>query len=162
MKYPTQARLRELFDYDSVSGDLLWRQTLSNRALKGSIAGCVDDKDHICVQVMGRSYRAHRLIWIYHHGHIPDKMQIDHIDRNRSNNRIDNLRLCTSSQNSANRTAKSSTGFKGVRRNGKRYQAVLKHDGKFKTLGTYDTPEEAHEVYLGAAKEIWGEFACSG
>jgi hypothetical protein len=87
--------------------------------------------------------------------------KIDHKDRDTLNNQKANLRPCTTSQNGANckRRETNTTGFKGVRRNGSRYMARIKVNGRELYLGTYDTPEEAHQVYMAAARKYFGEFA---
>lgn len=74
-----------------------------------------------------------------------DKIDIDHINRNKTDNRKSNLRICNRSQNNYNRQCKNSVGYKGVKRsqNGKRFIA----QANSKYLGTYDTPEEAHDVW---------------
>lgn len=93
--------------------------------------------------------------------------QVDHIDRDRLNNRRNNLRICTAIQNAANRSAKEGKRFKGVfhRKYLKTRPFVSYVDSKSRGnrkrqyLGYYDTAEEAARAYDCAAKEIWGEFA---
>lgn len=108
---------------------------------------------------------AHRLAWVYVHGSIPDGMEVDHIDCNPSNNRIDNLRLATSSQQKMNKRVQSNnrSGLKGAyyhdAHKGKKWRSQIKVDGRYRFLGYYHTPEEAHAAYAEAAKEFFGEFA---
>lgn len=86
---------------------------------------------------------------------------IDHKNRDRTDNRWENLREATRSQNNANRRASSTHGFKGAtfnRRQG-RWMAQTKVNGKRVYLGYYDTPEEAHAAYVAAAERYFGEFA---
>lgn len=87
--------------------------------------------------------------------------EVDHRDLNGLNNQRDNLRVATRSQQSANRRMRSenTTGFKGVGRKNSRYFAAIRVNGKHKHLGMFDTPEEAHEAYVQAAKRYYGEFA---
>lgn len=91
---------------------------------------------------------------------------VDHIDGDPLNNRRSNLRICTNSQNQANRGVRSQNklGIKGVSAvkgsfKETRYRAQIKKNGKVKNLGYYRTPEEAHEVYKAAALELHGEYA---
>lgn len=107
-----------------------------------------------------KTYRTHRVIWIMHHGDIPDDMMIDHKDGDTHNNLIENLRLATFQENIANRPGLSKRGLpKGVRQVGNRFQARIKIDGKEISLGAFNTPEEAGEAYKAAAEDSHGEFA---
>lgn len=102
--------------------------------------------------------RMHRLIM----GN-PDGLFVDHIDGNGMDNRKENLRVCTASQNSMNRAAVSKNvfGYKGVEKNGKsmRFSARIKVGGVRYYLGSFKTPKEAAEAYNEAAKKHHGEFA---
>ena len=110
------------------------------------------------VNVCGRAYRAARLAWFYVHGAWP-KHHIDHINGDRLDNRITNLRDIPRQANNQNihRPFKTNkTGFLGVdfdKRNN-RYRASIRHNGSNRTLGRFDTPEEAHEVYLNAKRRL--------
>lgn len=108
----------------------------------------------------GKEYRAHRIIWSLFNGEIPEGMLIDHIDGNRSNNRIENLRLATRIQNNANKMHTYEHGLpKGVTKVGSKFRARLYHKGKNYSLGCFNTVEEAEEAYNKKAIEIHGEFA---
>ena len=91
----------------------------------------------------------HRLLGIAFIPNPENKPCIDHIDRNRQNNNISNLRWATESENSSNRKAYGEVPFRGVTKtkNGNRFQATICIDGKRQNIGTYDTPEEASEAY---------------
>ena len=87
---------------------------------------------------------------------------VDHINGNTLDNRKENLRVCTVAENNCNRTNKrNSTGYKGVRKDGskeKPYTARIQHKRKVYLLGSFASPEEAHEAYCAKAKELHGEF----
>ncbi len=101
---PTQARLKELFDYDGETGELIWRVKPSRRIPAGTIAGGYDGYGYIKITVDGRCYFAHLLVWVWCKGVSPQST-VDHRDTNKSNNRIDNLREVTTAQNQHNRPA---------------------------------------------------------
>ena len=84
---------------------------------------------------------------------------VDHIDNNKSNNHVTNLRWCTGSQNAANASAYNALNLKGVWKHGKKYQSEIRCNGVRFFLGTFPTPEEAHEAYKAKAVELFGEFA---
>lgn len=94
-------------------------------------------------------------------GEIPKNMQVDHVNRNRLDNRRENLRLCTQSENHANKLSKNKWGYKGVvqHRNKKQYSALIQKDGKKIHIGLYQTPKEAAIAYNVKAVELFGQFA---
>ena len=106
------------------------------------------------VSVNSVVYRTYRIIYEMHHGDIPEGMFIDHINRDPSDNRLENLRLASNFQNSQNRK-----GLGYFKRSSGNYTAYVKHDGKRKNLGTYPNPYEAHGAYLKAKRELCGEYA---
>ena len=120
-----------------------------------------NEKGYYRIELGGRRYFAHRLAWYLHYGEWPSAM-IDHINGDRKDNRIANLRLANQSQNSANakRYSNNSTGYKGVseRRPGQ-FRASVRKDGKLRHLGTFSTPEAAYDAYVEAANDLHGSFA---
>lgn len=141
----TQVRLHELFDYDPETGNLLWK--VARQGIRvGDVAGCINTRGYRYVCVDGRDHRAHRLVWLYHHGEWP-KNGIDHIDRDPGNNRIENLRDVSRALNNLNRSLPNNIGYAGVSKNRSGFRAKIKIFGETVSLGTYDTPEEAHAVY---------------
>ena len=116
----------------------------------------------IVVGCDGKTYRAHRIIWEMHNGPIPDEMVIDHINGDPFDNRLSNLRICTTAQNRMNNgpSRASKTGYKGVVYNPNRrlYEAGISINGKRKNLGRYKTPQEAHTAYINAASKQYGEY----
>lgn len=126
------------------------------------ILGCDNGAGYLCFTLDGRRYKAHRLAWLYMTGDWPP-FDVDHVNMVKSDNRFANLRLATRSQNRANtpRRADNTSGFKGVVR-GRRagtWAAQSMKDGKRVHLGTYDTPEAAHQAYCEAATILFDKFA---
>lgn len=113
-------------------------------------------KGHVQIRVDGRLYLAHRLAWLYVYGFIPNG-DIDHINGNRSDNALSNIRIGTHAQNMQNRRTPShgsKTGFLGVSPTGRRYQARIGNGPYELYLGSFDTAEEAHAAYLKAKREL--------
>lgn len=160
----TQERLKELFDYNPMTGDFVRKVSRSGpKAHVGSVAGCDNGQGYIRIYVDGKPYKAHRLAWLYVHGSMPK--EIDHKNLNRSDNRIANLRAVSRGQNRTNCGAykNNTSGLKGVslyKPNGK-WKAQIQKDGKKLALGYFDTKEEAHSAYVNAASRMFGEFARS-
>lgn len=156
----TQECVRKLFDYDADAGRLIWKTSPRAKVRVGDEAGCVDGR-YVRVQVMGRRYCAHHIAWLWMTGEWP-KQQIDHKDRNSTNNAWSNLRVASPSQNAANRAVRAGNkcGLKGAYRlpNGK-FSASIKKDGRSKNLGQFETAEAAHGAYCAAARRAFGEFA---
>ena len=152
-----------LLRYDPDTGDLYWRVTKSPKAAAGQKAGSVNQHGHVNLQIDKKMYAAHQIVFLLHHGYIPK--EIDHINRVKTDNRIENLRPCTSTQNKGNigllRT--NSTGIRGVSRNSRsgKYHAQIKINGKQTYLGRFDTLEEAEVMYRGAARLYFGEFCAN-
>ena len=147
----TQVYLKDTFDYDQ-NGFLTKKDG-------GMVKLYRNDKGYDLMHLMGRLCRLHRLVFLYHHGYMP-KM-IDHINQNRADNRVENLRECTNQQNMANTTAYSTNklGVKGVRRHKGKFQANITVNYKSYCLGSYETVELAKECYDLAASMAFGEFA---
>lgn len=158
-------RLREALDYDPATGIFRWRVCVSRKTQIGGVAGSVYPNGYLRVKLDGRDYLAHRLAWFHVTGKWPTG-QIDHRDLDRTNNRFDNLREATGSQNQANRKMleKAASGYKGVCRYNHRklkrpYHAKFQHKGKVHSVGYFATAEEAHAAYAEAVKVFNGEFA---
>ena len=161
----TQERLKELFDYDPETGNfvrLIGRSGPNARV--GDIAGCDNGQGYIRIYVDGKPFKAHRLAWLYVHGHMPK--EIDHANRDRSDNRIGNLRDVSRSQNRMNSGAyrNNTSGLTGVSwyPQTKKWKAQIQRQGKKKALGYFESKEAAHEAYLSAAREMFGEYARYG
>lgn len=164
-KVLTQGRLKELLFYDE--NIEMFRYAKPRPRIKvGDIAGYLNQSGYRSVMLDGKHYLEHRLIWLYFYGEFPSGLQnqIDHIDGNRTNNKLTNLRLCSNSQNQMNtcRQDNNTSGFRGVsyhKLTGK-YQTRIKNPStnKREYLGLYLTAEEASEVYEALAKEYFKGF----
>ena len=142
-------------------GNLYWAETRCSRAVKGQLAGAIDGKGYRHINFKGKFYRVHRLVFFMFHGYLPP--EVDHINRDRQDNRIENLRASDKNLNKGNSGmhAHNTSGFRGVSRNSRsgKWHAQIKIHGKQTYLGRFDTPEEAAEVYDARAKEVFGEHA---
>jgi hypothetical protein len=156
----TQERLNELFTYDAATGNLIRKVAKANQPA-GSVAGSVNARGHVNVMVDGGMCAAHRIVFLMVHGWLP--VEIDHINRVKTDNRIENLRPATSSQNKGNvgLSRTNASGYRGVSRNSRsgKWHAQIKINGKQTYLGRRDTPEEAALLYNEAATRHFGEFA---
>lgn len=144
--------LRECLSYDAETGNLCWISLpiRARKSLIGAVAGVIDRSGYRVVTFDGVRYLAHRLIWAHVHGSLPGQM-IDHINRDKGDNRIQNLRLVDASQNAQNQPIHrpNKTGFAGVKKHHNRYVAVISFGKRVqKKLGSFATPEEAHECYM--------------
>jgi hypothetical protein len=146
---PTLDRLDELFTYDPESGDLRWKVSYTNRVRVGDIAGCVCPRTgYRKIGINLTQYMVNRLVWMIHYGEDPGALEIDHINRNRLDNSIKNLRAVTHRENQQNRVMpnkfrKNITGKLYIR-----YRAHMKTNPwkvvvKEKYLGVFATYEEA-------------------
>lgn len=159
-------RLREVLDYDAVTGTFLWKKRISIRICVGDVAGVVRNtgpRPYVVIGIDGEKYLAHRLAWAHHYGE-PPPPKIDHEDGDGCHNWISNLRASTHSQNLANmrKTVKSSTGFRGVYPygpTGKKFEAKAMKDYRPVRFGIFDNPEDAYAAYCVGIKSLFGEFA---
>ena len=142
-------RLKELFKYEN--GLLIRIVKTSNNTKVGDVVGTsTDTAGYALVTIDGATQRVHRMIWIYHNGAIEDKYIIDHKDRNKSNNKIENLRKVTKQENSFNTNAKGYYYHKKL----KKWRAMIGIDGVSKSLGCFETEAEAKVAYQNAKKEL--------
>ena len=156
----TADELRSILHYDPLTGVFTRRESASGR-LAGSVAGSVSP-GYIRVWVLKRLYMAHRLAWLYVYGTWP-KNQIDHINRNRSDNRIANLRDVTNQQNMCNAGdfSTNTSGRKGVYwdKRDSRWRACIVNKGRYFSLGYFDTQAKAVAARVAAEKLYWAELA---
>lgn len=148
----TQSLVREHFDYNKDTGVFVWKKSTERSRIKpGTAAGTVMSKGYTHITFLGFRIYAHRMAWLYVYGSWPEE-QIDHINGDRNDNRIDNLRPSWHSANAQNRNAIG--GWVKLKRNlAKSYQAKIVVDGRRYHLGYYATEAEAVAAYR-AAKRI--------
>lgn len=113
---PPVELLRERFDYNPETGELRWRVTLGGHIKAGEMVGTTDGGGYRQVRVNGVLYKTHRICWALYYGEDPYGHELDHIDRDKTNNSIDNLRLATRETNCFNRDFKnvSSSGHRNI------------------------------------------------
>lgn len=141
----TQEELLNYFTYEEETGFLYWKNPTSRRVKAGERAGCLTKHGYYCVMVKGVLLYAHRVIWCMYTGKWP-KFQLDHKDRNRANNRMNNLREVTNQKNSLNKGVISSntSGTTGVYLNTRgKYTAQITVNGKTKSLGSFSNINDA-------------------
>jgi NAD+--asparagine ADP-ribosyltransferase len=136
-KHINLAEVAELLTYNN--GALYWKKS-------GKKAGTTRKEGYNVVQLHKTQYYAHRLIWAILKGEIPQDMHIDHINRNKSDNRIENLRLVTTRENALNKVSKpSNTGIYGVSKDRDYYKVSFTVDGKSIHIGNFKDIHKAKE-----------------
>ena len=151
----TQEELKAQVEYNADTGVFTWKVRNSNRIKIGDEAGNHHNSGYIEMQLLGKRYLAHRLAWIYVHGYTPEL--IDHIDGNRLNNKISNLREATYAENAYNSKLRSDnkSGVRCVSWDKKRqsWEVRVKINGKLKHFGNYKDLDEAAKVADKIRKE---------
>ena len=153
--------LKKYLRYCPSTGIFYFTSHPDNGLQEGDPAGYLDDTGYIRVRIEGVSFSAHRLAFLFMTGREPGQA-VDHINHDPTDNRWCNLRECTLAQNSGNAKLRkdNKTGFKGVRKSKSgKYVASMRYNGKSVHLGTFCTPEEAHQAYCKAAEDQYGEFS---
>ncbi len=156
----TVKRLKQVLIYKPKTGEWFWRAINPNSRMKiGNRAGYILQCGYWLLRVDGKRYYSSRLAWFYMTGRWP-KQNIDHIDRNRANDRWKNLRECNQSQNRMNSSTqlRKHPGLRGTYFQDGKWKAIVGKDKKLVYLGRFPTTEMAHAVYLAKAKELFGEF----
>ena len=151
----TQEELKELLTYDQETGVFYWNVPVGHLKA-GSKAGSIALCGYVKIRIKNSLYKAHRLAWIYVHGSIGN-YQIDHINMIKSDNRLSNLRICSSRLNAQNKKVaqkNNKSGFLGVCVRGDKFDARIQVGGKKFQLGTFRTKEEAHKAYVNAKRVL--------
>lgn len=150
----TAERLRALLQYSSETGEFTWLTDRNNRNRRGAVAGRVSQLGYVQIGIDGARYSAHRLAYLFVYGEWPAG-DLDHIDQNKLNNRIANLRVASKCENQQNRPIhkNNKSGFKGVfwhTQSGK-WAARIGVNGKQRHIGVFDDPEVAYKAYCESA-----------
>jgi hypothetical protein len=155
--------LKQHLDYDPATGVFTRKQTetFNPKVRVGGPAGHLNSDGYVYIRVLKKSYLAHRLAWLFMHGHWPS--EIDHVNGTKSDNSFKNLRESTRSQNMANtvKPKHNSSGVKGVcfdKTNGK-WLAYIMVNKRLRNLGRFDSFDEAVEKRKVEAERVFGEFA---
>jgi hypothetical protein len=162
--------LREVLDYNPGTGEFRWKtraggfQTVKtwNFRYANRPAGTLDTDGYVVIKVDRRTYKAHRLAHFWMTGEWPS-LSIDHVDRNRADNRWDRLRSANNEEQRANNGLRqdNTSGFKGVSwsESKARWVAYITAGKKRRWLGNYDSPEAAFDARQAAAEKLHGDFA---
>ncbi len=146
---PSQERVNEVFEYRD--GKLYNKNNRGGTARKGMESGYKDiSSGYRRLEIDGKQHRTHRLIWIMHNGDIPKNKFIDHNNRIKTDNRIENLRVVTNQENAFNTSAK---GYTWVESRNK-YRSLIMVDGVSKHLGYFVKKEDAAQAYLVAKEKL--------
>lgn len=155
----TQEEVKAKFDYRP-DGRLTFRERCGS-AHKGKASGCVDSRGYRQTRVNGVLQLDHRIIYLWHHGFLPEFL--DHINGNRLDNRVENLRPVTKVQNSHNskRRSNNKSGVRGVNwhKQHRKWYANIRVDGKSKFLGLFTDLADAKAARESAELELLGEYS---
>jgi len=143
-------KLSEMIQFKN--GKPYWVKPIAHRVKVGDIAGTINNNGYrlfsSSIDFKVKRIYAHRLCWYMNYGELPTgNLVIDHIDRDRDNNSIDNLRVCTKGQNSRNRKGCGTSKYLGVHATGEKWIAQTMIDNKKYHLGTFSSEEKAHKAY---------------
>lgn len=153
----THNELTELLSYDKNTGVFVWAVDKTNKAKKGAVAGSNAGDGYLQVRIDGKSYYQHRLAWFYVHGEWPEK-EIDHINGDRSDNRIKNLRCVSKRGNARNRVMhpRNKSGVVGVHwdKKSNKWAAQIANGEKTEHLGLFDDLDSAALARQAAEKRL--------
>lgn len=170
--------IKSRIDYNPDTGEFVWKErtrkeyphdnfrTTWNKKHAGKVVGHVMKNGYRDISVDHMRFTAHRLAWFFVTGYFP-KEDIDHVNRDRDDNRFCNLREATRSQNLRNASLRSDnkSGVKGVsfdKKSGRWSVRMWNNDRIYQYLGAYDTLDEAKDVAERKRREFHGDFACNG
>ncbi len=143
---------------------MYWKISTNRSIVVNSLAGYTNKLNYSKIQINRKVYFTHRLIFLYHHGHLPEFL--DHIDGNPLNNKIENLRGCTRGQNNCNRRIdkNSTSGVKGVTwyKPTNKWRSMISAKGKKIHIGYFNRLQDAKTAIASKRNELHGEFANHG
>jgi hypothetical protein len=158
---PSKAELTRLFSYSFVEGALFWKERTSPKAKLSMPAGYTDPEGYKVITIAGISYRRHRLVWAYFHND-PGDLEIDHVNRIKGDDRIENLRQASRRQNSYNTIySTNKSGCPGVcwHKRDKRWRVSIRKNGVNFHLGYFSDIEKAKQAYRKASLKLHQEFS---
>jgi len=151
--------LNEIFHYED--GNLIWKKKICRNTIIGKVAGRTYDIGYKSIGLYGKEYMSHRLVFMFHHGYFPK--EVDHIDGNKSNNRIENLRPATHSENLKNQKIRTNnvSGHKNVgwAKREQKWRVRLTVNFKDKHIGYFSDRELADLVAIEAVDLHHGKFS---
>lgn len=160
---PYYEKAKELLNYDPETGIMEWKSRRGQHSFRGlEVKSITSGYKRVSINLNGlnRSIYAHRLAWFFVYGEIPDI--IDHINTERGDNRITNLRSCNNQENSLNRSKQlnNTSGYKGVDwcKRREKWRAKICYKKKSHHLGYFDCPKEASKAYEREANILFGDF----
>lgn len=161
----TKEQILEWFCYDS--GVLRWKKSPSIKIKPGEQAGKLTVKGYRVVTLFRKNHSVHKIVFVLHHGYCP--VEVDHIDRNRDNNLVDNLRECTTSQNAMNRKTRPNkdSGHRNISKRIKRtkggyyeyWEVNVWKEGKRHYIGNLKNLEDAKRAAIAAREELHKQYA---
>ena len=153
----TQDKVQSLFNYDPDIGIFIRKVKTTAKTKIGDVVGYDNKNGYKKISIDNKLYFSHRLAWLYVYGVWPEK-GLDHINRNRSDNRLCNLRLANQSENTQNTAIRknNTSGYKGVTfcKNTNKWISQIMINYKHIYIGKYETPEIAYEQYINMAKKL--------
>ena len=159
---PPLELVKEFMSYDSEWGVITWKRRPTNNVPVGSVAGKLLPNGYRQIRFKRKTWYAHRIAWYIHTGKDPIGWTVDHINGNKDDNRIENLRLAHEYQQRGNLSLRSdnTSGVRGVTwsKRDSKWEAKIHRQGKTYMLGRFKTKEEAAEAYQRAASDYFGEF----
>ena len=148
--------IRDRLKYDPKTGVVSWINSSCPRLKGKRQAGFKNKRGYVKIKIDNKSYFAHRIAWYLCYGSWPT-LDIDHVNGNKDDNRIENLREATKSQNLSNSRLK--TKYRGVSKANSKWRAVITHRGSKMHIGVYETKKEAYKAYVEKSRELNGEFS---
>ena len=160
-RLPSINRLLELFEYNPID-ETIKRKRAMGPYKRGSFLTpyCNTQRDYSRIRVDKQQYPYHRIKWLLHYGVDPYPYEVDHINNDRLDNRMSNLRLVTIQQNNQNRSIRSDnkSGYIGVFRRGNKWVAHIKHNNIRYHLGSFDSVNEAVNIRNNKGRELFGDY----